>query len=68
MKKKMKRFDCVEMKRRSAARIYQETAGMNPEQEIEYWRRSSEDFRRQRTKANRSPGEKRAVRILISDR
>jgi hypothetical protein len=41
---KNKEFDCVEMKRRGAARIYEETKNMTREQEIEYWRQKSEEF------------------------
>lgn len=42
---KKKTFDCVEMKRREARRIYREIAGMTREQEVEYWRRGTAQFR-----------------------
>lgn len=42
-----KPIDCVEMKRRAQEEILQETAGMSPEQELEYWRLKTEDLRRE---------------------
>jgi len=42
---KTKTFDCVEMKRKAATRIHEQTAGMTLDQKIEYWRRRSEEFR-----------------------
>ncbi len=44
---KTKTFDCVEMKRRAAERIYQETKDLTLEQKTEYWQRRSEEFRRE---------------------
>ncbi len=44
---KTKTFDCVEMKRRGAARIYEETKDLSLEEQIEFWRRRSEAFRRE---------------------
>ena len=43
---KTKTFDCVEMKRRGAARIHRETKGMTLEQQIEYWRQRNEELRK----------------------
>ena len=40
-----KTFDCVEMKRRGAQRIYEATKGMTLEQEVAYWRERSRQFR-----------------------
>ena len=40
-----KTFDCVEMKRRGAARVRQQTKDLTLEQKIEFWRRRSEAFR-----------------------
>ncbi len=45
---KTKTFDCVEMKRRAAERIYQETKDLTLTERIDYWRRRSEEFRRER--------------------
>jgi len=42
---KTKTFDCVEMKRRAAARIHEEIGDLTLEQKIEYWRQQSEQFR-----------------------
>ena len=39
-----KTFDCVEMKRRGAKRVYEATKGMTLEQEIEYWRKQNDKF------------------------
>lgn len=44
---KTKTFDCVEMKRRGAMRIHERLKGMSLEEQIEYWRKRSEDFRRE---------------------
>lgn len=42
---RMKTFDCVQMKRRGAVRIYEETKGMTLDEQIEYWRKRTEEFR-----------------------
>ena len=42
---KTKTFDCVQMKRRAAERIHEETKGLTLEEKIDYWRRRSEEFR-----------------------
>jgi hypothetical protein len=41
---KKKPFDCVEMKRRGAARIHEHTEDMTVGEEIEDWRRRSQEF------------------------
>ena len=43
---KTKKFDCVEMKRRGAAKVQETIAGMTPEQELEFWRKQTEELRR----------------------
>ena len=43
-----KTFDCVEMKRKGAARIYEATKDLSFDEQVEYWRRRSDEFRRQR--------------------
>jgi hypothetical protein len=45
MKTRTKTFDCVEMKRRGAQRIYEATKDMTLEQEVAYWREQSRQFR-----------------------
>ncbi len=42
---KTKKSDCVEMKRRGAARIHERTKDMTLEQKIDFWRRRSRAFR-----------------------
>ena len=42
---KTKTFDCVEMKRKAAMRIQEDSANLTPEQKIEHWRRRSEELR-----------------------
>ena len=37
---KKKKFDCMEVKRKSQMKIYEEIKEMTPEQEIDYFRRS----------------------------
>jgi len=60
---KTKTFDCVEMKRRGAEAVLKRTAGMTPEQEIEYWRKRSEEFHneQQRLKAQAAAKKKSAT-------
>jgi hypothetical protein len=43
---KTKKFDCEEMKRQGAEFLREKLAGMTIEQEIEYWRKRSEEFQR----------------------
>ena len=47
MKTTTKTFDCVEMKRKGALRIYEKNKDMTFNQEVEYWRRRNEEFRRE---------------------
>lgn len=55
MKKKI--FDCVEMKRRGAEYVYSITKDMTLEEEVEYWRKRSEEFMRdqERLRTQRPP-------------
>lgn len=41
-----KKFDCVEMKRKGARKVYEATKGMTVKEEVEYWRRRTEEARR----------------------
>ena len=43
---KTKDFDCVEMKRKGAQKVYEATKGMTVEEEVEYWRRRTAEARR----------------------
>mgnify|MGYP007037808279 CR=1 FL=1 len=44
--KPTKRFDCVEMKRRAQEQIRKDLDGKSREEEIEYFRRGSDEFKR----------------------
>jgi hypothetical protein len=41
---KTKPFDCVEMKRQGAAEVLRRLAGKSRAQQLEYWRRRTEDI------------------------
>jgi len=43
---KTKAFDCVEMKRRGAEQVQQQIAGMDVQQELDFWRNQTEEIRR----------------------
>ena len=53
MKTKTKPFDAVQMKRQAAARIYESIKGMSVEEELEYWRKRTEELRAEQEDANR---------------
>jgi len=44
---KNKTFDCVEMKRRGAEYVYSLTKDMSRQEEIEFWRKRSQEFMHQ---------------------
>ena len=48
MKTKTKTFDCVEMKRKAARRIYEELKDKSVEEQIEYWRKGTEEMKKRR--------------------
>jgi hypothetical protein len=50
MKNRIKSFDCVEMKRRGAQRIYEATKDMTFEQEVAYWQEQSRQFREEQVR------------------
>ena len=43
---KTRKFDCVEMKRKGAQKVYEATKDMTLEEEVEYWRKRTEAARR----------------------
>ena len=43
---KTKKFDCVEMKRKGAGKVYEATKDMTVEEEVEYWRKRTKEARR----------------------
>ena len=49
---KTKTFDCVEMKRRGAEHVYSITKNMTPSQELEFWRKRTEEIRREQAVSN----------------
>ena len=51
MKRKKKKFDCVEMKRRGAALLREKLKGMTPEEELEFWRLETEKLREEQAEA-----------------
>jgi hypothetical protein len=53
---KTKTLDCVEMKRRGAAKIAEETAGMSTRQKIEYWQKLTQAFRERQKHQKRRTG------------
>jgi hypothetical protein len=40
---KKKKFDCVEMMHRGGRKIYEETKNLTFEEEVEYWRKKSDE-------------------------
>lgn len=44
MEAKPKKFDCVEMKRKGAARVRRETEGMTKAEQLAYWKKGTEDL------------------------
>jgi hypothetical protein len=50
---KTKTFDCVEMERQGAERIYEATKALSFEQKVAYWQRQSRQFREQLGKWSR---------------
>ena len=41
-----KKFDCVEMKRKGARKVYEATKNMSVDEEVEYWRQRTIEARR----------------------
>ena len=52
---KTKTFDCVQMKRNAAARIYETVKGMTPDQETEFWNKKNAEFVRRQEERRRGP-------------
>lgn len=59
---KTKAFDCLEMKRRGALRIHEETKDLTFEEKVEYWRRRSEKFRHEQRKSSVQKRKRKAGR------
>lgn len=43
----LKKFDCVEMKRRGAKIVQKEIAGMTQAQELEYWKKRTDAWKKE---------------------
>lgn len=43
---KTKAFDCVAMKHAAAEKIYEQTRGMNREEELAFWKQGEEEIKR----------------------
>ena len=57
-----KDFDCVEMKRKGAERVLEQTRGMTVEQELEFWRAKTERLlQKQREETDRFAQEKKSA-------
>ena len=55
---KTKDFDCVEMKRRGAEVLYKKLKTMTPEEQLAYWKASTEELKQmQRTTKSRMRSE-----------
>jgi hypothetical protein len=50
---KTKTFDCVQMKRRGAEWVRKQLKGKSLEQQLEYWRKGTEDLKRLQKQARR---------------
>ena len=51
--KSKKGFDCVEMKRRAQAKIYEEIKNLSPREELAYWKRQELAFKKEFPEAKR---------------
>ncbi len=50
---KMKTFDCVEMMHKGQERIQKELEGMTVQEQLEYWRKITEEMRKSQAQARR---------------
>ncbi len=54
---KTKKFDCIEMKRKSQELIYDKIKKMTPDEELEFWQKGTNSLRqRQNSSKNGSAG------------
>ena len=51
MKAKTRTFDCVQMKREGARRVYELVKDMTKEEELAFWRKRTAELRRRQEKA-----------------
>jgi len=55
-----KKFDCIEMKRRGAAKVHRDLAGMSREERLEYWAKAFDELVQRQKAAQRIKGKKLA--------
>jgi len=49
-----KTFDCVQMKRRGAEQVLKQLEGKSFEQQLEYWRKGTEELKKLQRKARKN--------------
>ena len=54
---KMKKFDCVRMKRLGAAKVREQTANLSREQELRFWQERSQHLRQRQAALKESVAE-----------
>ncbi|MBI3581534.1 MAG: hypothetical protein HY098_05585 [Nitrospinae bacterium] len=59
--KSKKSFDCVEMKRRAQEKIFKETSGMSVDEQLAYWKKHEQAFRREIVQSTRTPRRSKAA-------
>ena len=52
---KAKKFDCVEMKRRGAEKIYADTKDMTPREKLAYWQQRTRELNIRQQSLRRKP-------------
>ena len=50
---KTKTFDCVQMKRRGAERVLKQLEGKSFEQQLQYWKKGTEDLKKLQEQARK---------------
>lgn len=56
---KTKKFDCVDMKRKSQELIYNEIKKMTPDEELAFWQKGTNNLRQQQNTSKSVPAGKR---------
>ncbi len=58
---KTKSFDCVEMKRKSQEKIYNEIKNLNKAEELEYWQKGTLKLKKQHDSAGNNKKKNRSA-------
>ncbi|HUT45028.1 MAG TPA: hypothetical protein VMX36_02035 [Sedimentisphaerales bacterium] len=53
---KTKTFDCVSMKRQGAERVMKQLEGKSLQEQLEYWKKGTEDLKKLQQKLRKSGG------------